>query len=239
MGRFERGLGSPAMALIASSLPFRMAVWGPQFPRKDIILKRTHAAILITFVVALAASLVIQNGVLASTFTEETSPPAVLETFTDVAAAAERPADGLDLYDNIHRYMWRPVYMMAAVDLYLSESEDGEYYVSLERDTESGQYVAIRTWEGQAHITGGLIFNTTVQLLDFGGGLNITADALLFLEPGVDLPALEIEFVGTVCGTHQYVNDYFQVVNALPVICIEDDGVERIRPVPLMLVPVE
>ncbi len=202
-------------------------------------MKRTHAAILITFVVALAASLVIQNGVLASTFTEETSPPAVLETFTDVAAAAERPADGLDLYDNIHRYMWRPVYMMAAVDLYLSESEDGEYYVSLERDTESGQYVAIRTWEGQAHITGGLIFNTTVQLLDFGGGLNITADALLFLEPGVDLPALEIEFVGTVCGTHQYVNDYFQVVNALPVICIEDDGVERIRPVPLMLVPVE
>ena len=202
-------------------------------------MKRTHAAILITFVVALAASLVIQNGVLASTFTEETSPPAVLETFTDVAAAAERPADGLDLYDNIHRYMWRPVYMMAAVDLYLSESEDGEYYVSLERDTESGQYVAIRTWEGQAHITGGLIFNTTVQLLDFGGGLNITADALLFLEPGVDLPALEIEFVGTVCGTHQYVNDYFQVVNALPVICIEDDGVERIRPVPLMLVSVE
>ena len=129
--------------------------------------------------------------------------------------------------------------MMAAVDLYLSESEDGEYYVSLKRDTESGQYVAIRTWEGQAHITGGLIFNTTEQLLDFGGGLNITADALLFLEPGVDLPALEIEFVGTVCGTHQYVNDYFQVVNALPVICIEDDGVERIRPVPLMLVPVE
>ena len=202
-------------------------------------MKLPRVAILVTFVVAIAAPITIHSGVLASTFAEETSPPTEPDPFTVVAAAAERPADGLDLYDNIHRYMWRPVYMMAAVDLYLSESEDGEYYVRLERETESGQYVAIRTWEGQAHITGGLIFNTTVQLLDFGGGLNITADALLFLEPGVDLPALEIEFVGTVCGTHQYVNDYFQVVNALPVICIEDDGVERIRPVPLMLVPVE
>ena len=49
----------------------------------------------------------------------------------------------------------------------------------------------------------------------------------------------EIEFVGTVCGTHQYVNDYFQVVYALPLICIGDDGFERIRPAPMLLVPVE
>ena len=61
----------------------------------------------------------------------------------------------------------------------------------------------------------------------------------LFLEPGVELPAWEIELVGIVCGTHQYVNDYFQVVYALPVICIGDDGIERIRPVPMLLVPVE
>ena len=66
-------------------------------------MKRTPVAILITFVVALAATFVIYNGVLASTFAEEASPPAVLETFTDVAAAAGRPTDGLDLYDNIHR----------------------------------------------------------------------------------------------------------------------------------------
>ena len=71
-------------------------------------MKRTRFAILITFVVALAATFVIRNGVLASTFAEETSPPAVLVPFTSLAAAAERPADGLDLYDNIHRYMWRP-----------------------------------------------------------------------------------------------------------------------------------
>ena len=129
--------------------------------------------------------------------------------------------------------------MMAAVDLYLSASEDGEYSVSLRRDAERGQYVAIRTWEGQAHRTGGLIFKVVEPVLDFGRGLNITGDALLFLEPGVVLPAQEIEFVGIVCGTHQYVNDHFQFVHALPVICIEDDGVERIRPVPLLLVPVE
>ena len=183
-------------------------------------MKRTHVAIFVTSVVALAALLAVQNGVLASTF-------------------AERPADGLDLYDNIHRYMWRPVYMMAAVDLYLSESEDGEYYESLFREAEKGQYVAIRTWEGQAHRTGGLIFNVVEPVLGFGRGLNIASDALLYLEPGVVLPAQEIEFVGTVCGTHQYVNDRFQFVHALPVICIEDDGVERVRPVPLLLVPVE
>ena len=135
--------------------------------------------------------------------------------------------------------MWRPVYMMAAVDLYLSESEGGEYSVSLRREAESSQYVAIRTWNGQAHRTGGLIFNVVEPIGNFSNGLNITADALLFLEPGVELPALEIELVGTVCGTHQYVNDYFQVVNALPVICIGDDGIERIRPVPMLLVPVE
>ena len=101
-------------------------------------MKLTRVATLITFVVAIAATIIIHSGVLASTFAEETSPPAELDPFSDVAAAAERPADGLDLYDNIHRYMWRPVYMMAAVDLYLSESEDGEYSVSLKRDTESG-----------------------------------------------------------------------------------------------------
>lgn len=56
---------------------------------------------------------------------------------------------------------------------------------------------------------------------------------LFFLEPGVVLPAQEIEFVGTVCGAQQYVNDHFQFVHALPVIWIGDDGVERIRPVPM------
>ena len=53
------------------------------------------------------------------------------------------------------------------------------------------------------------------------------------------LPAQGIEFVGTVCGTQQYVNDHFQFVHALPVICIGDDGVGRICPVPLVLVPAE
>ena len=71
-----------------------------------------------------------------------------------------------------------------------------------------------------------------------GSGLYITADAFLFLEPGVKLPAMEIEFVGTACGTHQYVNDRFQFVPALPVICIEDDGIERVCPVLLSLVAV-
>lgn len=227
------------MALFASAPRFRFGYARLQFSRKDIILKRKHLAILVTSVVALAALLAVQNGVLASTFAEGASPPAVPGTFSEIAAAAERPADGLDLYDNIHRYMWRPVYMMAAADLYLSESEDGAYHESLRREAESGQYVAIRTWEGQAHRTGGLIFRVIEPVLDFGRGRNIAGDALLFLEPGVVLPAQEIEFVGTVCGTHQYVNDRFQFVHALPVICIEDDGVERIRPVPLLLVPVE
>ena len=202
-------------------------------------MKLTRVAILVTFVVAIAATITIHSGVLASTFAEETSPPTEPDPFTDVAAAAERPADGLDLYDNIHRYMWRPVYMMASVDVFLSESEEGEYYVSLKRETESSQYVAIRTWNGQAHRTGDSVFNIVEPIGNFSGGLNILADALLFLEPGVELPDLEIEFVGTVCGTHQYVTDPFQFVYALPVICIADDGIERIRPVPMLFVPVE
>ena len=49
---------------------------------------------------------------------------------------------------------------------------------------------------------------------------------------------MESEFVGTACGTHQYVNDRFQFVPALPVICIEDDGIERVCPVLLSLVAV-
>ncbi len=48
----------------------------------------------------------------------------------------------------------------------------------------------------------------------------------------------KIEFVDTACGTHQYVNDRFQFVHALPVICIEDDGIERVCPVLLSLVSV-
>ncbi len=81
----------------------------------------------------------------ASSSAAESSLPAANETLTDVAAAAERPADGLDLYNNIHLYIWRPVYMMATVDLYLSESEDGEFDVSIRREAEKGRNVAIRT----------------------------------------------------------------------------------------------
>ena len=105
-------------------------------------MKRAGVAILITYAVAPGASLAVQSGFPASSFAAESSPPAAVETFTDVAA--ERPADGLDLYDNIHRYIWRPVYMMATVDLYLSESEDGEFDVSIRRETEKGRNVAVR-----------------------------------------------------------------------------------------------
>ena len=108
--------------------------------------------------------------------------------------------------------------MMASVDVFLSDSEDGEYYMNLKRETESGQYVAIRTWNGQAHKTGGVNLQHHCTIIGFWWRpQHYSTTQLLFLEPGVDLPALEIEFVGTVCGTHQYVNDYFQVGNALPV----------------------
>ncbi len=108
-------------------------------------MKRTGVAILIAYAVAPGASLAVQSGVPAASFAAESSPPAADGTFTDVASAAERPADGLDLYDSIHLYKWRPVYMMAAVDLYLSESEDGDFDVSIRREAEKGRNVAIRT----------------------------------------------------------------------------------------------
>jgi len=118
---------------------------GAAVPAAGHHLKRTGVAILIAYAVAPGASLAVQSGVPAASFAAESSPPAADGTFTDVASAAERPADGLDLYDSIHLYKWRPVYMMAAVDLYLSESEDGDFDVSIRREAEKGRNVAIRT----------------------------------------------------------------------------------------------
>lgn len=118
---------------------------GDAVPAARHHLKRTRVAIPIPFAVAPGASLAVQSGVLASSFAAESRLPAANETFTDVAAAAEPPADGLDLYDNIHRYKWRPEYMMAAVDLYLPESEDGEFDVSIRREAKKGRNMAIRT----------------------------------------------------------------------------------------------
>ena len=38
------------------------------------------------------------------------------DNFHALALLAARPASGLEMYENIHEYMWKPVYVMGTVD---------------------------------------------------------------------------------------------------------------------------
>lgn len=176
-------------------------------------MKRRPVTLLIVLIATLAA------GSAAAGSTPDADTEAADTSFIALAVDADRPANGLDLYDNIHRYMWRPVYMMATIDYTLPKDE-------------TGQFIFIRTWNGQAHKTGGLTYNAVRTTNMTWDNVSIEADALLFLLPGVELPAVDFEFVGVACGTKQFVNKMYQPIYALPVICILADDVLRIRPSP-------
>ena len=100
-------------------------------------------------------------------------------------------------------------------------------------ETELGQYVFIRSWNGQAYKTGGLNFGVVSATNLVWDGVSITADALLLLAAGVELPGHDLELVGNVCGTQQFFNDLNGPVYALPVICLPADGAQRIRELPI------
>lgn len=197
-----------------------------------------HAALFAAFIIAVAGTFALRSGVFASSFQEydHSAAPTVSYSFTDAAVTADRPGDGMDLFDNIHVYMWRDVYVIGVVEDFLPRTEEGF------------QYVILSTWDSQAgYKTNSSPFHrnyeTPLQLeVEFPGtDIRIMApvigDVLLLLSPGIELTDVQIELVGVACGIHQWQDPQFRdqyEVYALPVICILDDGVERIRPWPVV-----
>ena len=186
-------------------------------------MKRERATLFI--VIALAAAL-ITSSASAARNTDETDPGAAA-AFINRASLAARPGNGLNLYDNIHEYMWREVYIMARVDYVMPKDE-------------TGQYVFIRTWHGQsckAYPLADSDFTISDPRITLDG-FAIGGDVLLHVSPGVDLPNVDrpdvdIELVGVVCGVQRFVESLFLPVAAWPIICIPGDGVARIRPLPV------
>ena len=195
-------------------------------------MKRKIAIILFLFLIVLSAAPATGNAKADEGLTPESLAAAEMQAgvadgvFITLAAASDRPSSGLDLYKNIHLYMWRPVYMMAKVD----------YYVKGEVGT--GDEIFIRTWHGQGHKS---ILASSLSSSDFfidpapkftWDGVPIVADAVLSLPSGLKFPSREFEFVGIVCGTYLFHTEDLLPVHSLPRICIPADNVLRIRSLP-------
>ena len=150
------------------------------------------------------------------------------DQFLTLALGAARPASGQDMYENIHEYMWKSVYVMGKIDLALPADEDG-------------QFIFIRTWVGEGHLPSqsGSDFvhdqSPTVRPM----GVTVTGDAIIHLPPGMEMPYNEFELVGNVCAIQKF-HSAFGVDDgaAFPVICIADDGQLRIRELRLIIDPI-
>ena len=150
------------------------------------------------------------------------------DQFLTLALGAARPDSGQDMYENIHQYMWKSVYVMGKIDLALPAGEDG-------------QFIFIRTWVGEGHLPAqrGADFvydqSPTVRPM----GVTVTGDAIIHLPPGMEMPYNEFELVGNVCAIQKF-HSAFGVDDgaAFPVICIADDGQLRIRELRLVIDPI-
>ena len=72
-------------------------------------MKRTVALTLILVVLLLGAFS-------SSAGARDTGQLSPADNFHALALLAARPASGQDMYENIHEYMWKPVYVMGTVD---------------------------------------------------------------------------------------------------------------------------
>ena len=79
-------------------------------------MKRTVALTLILVVLLLGAF----SSSVGARDTAQLSPA---DNFHALAFGAARPASGLELYENIHEYMWKPVYVMGTVDHALPQEQ--------------------------------------------------------------------------------------------------------------------
>ena len=173
-------------------------------------MKRTAALTLILVVLLLGAF----SSSAGARDTGQLNPSA---TFHSLALLAARPASGQDLYENIHEYMWKSVYVMGTVDHALPQTDDG-------------QFVFIRTWQGDGH----KVFPPDVDFafnespaIHFDN-VPIVGDAIISLPPLMKFPHGDFELVGTVCGIQKF-HSFVQPGAAFPVICIPSDGQLRIR----------
>ena len=157
------------------------------------------------------------------------------DQFYSMLGRAARPASGLEMYENIHKYMWRTVYVMGKVDHALPA-------------TEHGQFIFIRTWLGEGHRIdlepSGVDFAFDILSEVHIDNELIVGDAIIHLPPGMKMPYRDFELVGGVCGIKKYhvrypgVGDYGPGAG-YPVICIADDGLLRIRRLPVVIKKIE
>lgn len=180
-------------------------------------MKRTAALTLILVVLLLGAF----GGSAGARDTAQVSPDS---QFHALALLAARPADGLDLYENIHEYMWKQVYVMGTVDYALPQATDG-------------RYVFIRTWQGEGHkvFPLGVDFALEDSPVIHFNDVPIEGDAIIHLAPGMEVPDFDFELVGNVCGIQKFHTTALTGGAAYPVICIADDGQLRIRELPLFI----
>ncbi len=144
--------------------------------------------------------------------------------FYTLASLAARPASGQDMYENIHEYMWKSVYVMGTVDYALPKTIDG-------------QFIFIRTWVGEGHkvFPRGVDFATDNSPAIHFSDVPIVGDAIISLPPGMVFPDFDFELVGNVCGIQKFHFTGLTGGAAFPVICIANDGQLRIRELPVFI----
>ena len=183
-------------------------------------MKRTVALTLILVVLLLGAF----SSSAGARDTGQLSPD---DQFLTLALGAARPASGQDMYENIHEYMWKPVYVMGKIDYAVPPTKDG-------------QFIFIRTWVGEGHLPAqrGADFVYDQSPAVRYKGLTIGGDAIIHLPPGMEMPHTEFELVGNVCEIQKF-HSAFGVGDGAgyPVICIADDGQLRIRELRLVINP--
>ena len=147
-----------------------------------------------------------------------------VDTFHTLAVLAARPASGQDMYENIHEYMWKQVYVMGTVDYALPQTTDG-------------QHIFISTWLGEGHkvLPFGFDFAYNDSPAIHINGAPIVGDAIIHLAPGLEVPDFDFELVGNVCGIQKFHTDGLTDGAAFPVICIANDGQLRIRELPVFI----
>ena len=84
-------------------------------------MKRTVALTLILVVLLLGAFS-------SSAGARDTGQLSPADTFHALTALAARPASGQDMYENIHEYMWKQVYVMGTVDYAVPATDDRPVY---------------------------------------------------------------------------------------------------------------
>ena len=179
-------------------------------------MKRTVALTLILVVLLLGAFS-------SSAGARDTGQLSPADTFHALAFGAARPASGLELYENIHEYMWKPVYVMGTVDHALPPNNDG-------------QLIFVSTWQGEGHkvFPTGFDFAYNDSPAIHFSDVPIVGDAVIYLAAGMEFPDFDFELVGNVCGIQKF-HSFEQPGAAFPVICIPADGQLRIRELPVII----